>query len=78
MAFTLDQFDTVALTGIIRLRPPKWSLFSTFFKPQAPSETDIFELHTKAYQYGVLPSVGEYSAGTLMQPQGWEIGRAHV
>lgn len=75
MALTLDQFDTVALTGIIRLRPPKWSLFSTFFKPQAPSETDIFELHTKAYQYGVLPPIGEYSAGTLMQPQGWEISQ---
>lgn len=32
MAFTLDQFDTVALTGIIRLRPPEVEPFLHLFQ----------------------------------------------
>lgn len=31
MALTLDQFDTVALTGIIRLRPPEVESFFHIF-----------------------------------------------
>ncbi len=72
MAFSLDDFDTVTLTGIITLRPPQWSLFSSFFSPQAPSETDIFELHTQVRGENVLPVVSDYSPGVTMQPTGWE------
>lgn len=70
----LDQFDAVTLTGIIRLRPPKWSLFSTFFAPQAPSETDMFELHTTVQGDSVIPSVTKNSAGVMRQPDAWSIG----
>lgn len=74
----INIFDSVVLTGAITLREPRWSLFADLFRRQSPSSKEVFELHTRVRGHNILPVVSNYSAGVMVQPEGWEIGQVRA
>ena len=61
----LNYFTPRLLTGVINIRPVKHDLFTSFFKDQAPKPVDVLELQTSLRGTAVLPSITNYSEGTM-------------
>ncbi len=60
-----SQFTPRVLTGVINLRPVNPRLFTSFFKENAPSPVDTFELETFYQGQSVLPALSYNQAGTM-------------
>lgn len=71
MGLELSSFDSVFLTSAIVRRPAQWHLFGSFFAPQSPVNTDVFELHDMMKGQSAIPTVSPYGAGVLRQPDAW-------
>ena len=68
----ITSLTTVDLIKVIHMRPPQWGLFTTLFKRQAPSNQEIFEIHTMVHGQNAIPVVSNYAPGVMRQPSGWE------
>lgn len=63
---SVDYFDSRILTGTIINRPPQYNLLTQlFFTPQAPKNTDTFELHLQNKGQMLLPFVRNEEAGKV-------------
>lgn len=70
----IDYFDSRFLTGVVNRRPPRHDLFATFFKPQTPKPTELFELHVKSRQAVMVPAITNHAPGVMMQGRTVEAG----
>ena len=65
MNFNIDYFDPRLLTGVINKRPMKSDIFTNFFKKQAPSPVELFELHIKSRNISMVPAITNHAPGTM-------------
>jgi hypothetical protein len=63
--FTIDYFDHRILTGVINRRPLKSDVFASFFRKQAPSAGELFELHIRSRNITMLPAITNVAPGTM-------------
>lgn len=62
---SLSHFTPRVLTGIVNIRPVNKRLFTSFFKDNAPSPADTFELETSLQGQSMLPALSYNDAGTM-------------
>lgn len=70
----LSYFTPRLLTGVINLRPPKWDLFTHFFRPLDPKAVDVFEVQTSLRGASILPAITNYDAGTMRKSDVLSVG----
>ena len=61
----INYFDSRLLTGVVNRRPLKSDIFTSFFRKQAPSATELFELHVKSRNISMPPVVTNHSPGVM-------------
>lgn len=70
----LNYFTPRVLTGVINLRPPKYDLFTHFFRPLDPRDVDVLEVQTSLRGASILPAITNHDAGTMRKSDVLSVG----